>query len=189
MYINPAGTIQFNLSNIVDYISTWNGIKVGAYQNIVVTTNGTLVSVYVDGVLVYAAVMGGVVAADSTSFGIGSANGDSNINAFKGVIEEVAVWNRALSTTEIKDLYRKGVSRLDLNIYSCSDATCSTKTGSQYISDTNNGLWMDLNSSLLNSRYLGMDAIFTKARGFTDYNAGTFWVGSYFKDFNVYYLK
>jgi hypothetical protein len=106
-----------------------------------------------------------------------------------GSIEEFAIWNRALSDYEAVELYRKSVSRLDLNIYSCADANCVTKTGSQYISNPNNSIWMDLNSNILNSQYLGFDANFKKARGLEDYNADYFWVNSFLKDFKVLYYK
>ncbi len=104
-----------------------------------------------------------------------------------GRIDEVAIWDRALSTEEILDLYRKGVSSLDLNVYSCGDASCVIKTSSQYISDTNNNSWMDLNSDLVNSRYLGYDFFFKQNSDFSDYNAGFFNVGSLLRDVNVVY--
>ena len=52
---------------------------------------------------------------------------------FKGLIEEPIIWNRALSSNEVLDLYRKGISRLDLDVYTCSDVSCSNKSSSQYL--------------------------------------------------------
>ena len=78
---------------------------------------------------------------------------------------------------------------MDLNVYSCSDVNCLTKTSSQYITGVSNNVWTDLSSNLLNSRYLGFDSYFKKAKGFEDYNAGTFYVGSFVNDFNVIYVK
>jgi hypothetical protein len=108
---------------------------------------------------------------------------------FTGNIEEPTIWNRTLSQSEISDLYRKGISRLDLNVYSCSDSTCNTKTSSQYITGASNNVWMNLNSNLLNSRYLGFDAFFKKASGLEDWNANAFYFGSFVNDFNVFYVK
>jgi hypothetical protein len=110
-------------------------------------------------------------------------NGD---RAFDGKIEEVVVWDRVLSEEEVRNLYRKGVSRLDLNVYSCSDAACNTKTSSVLIEDTNNNAWLDINA-LSNSQYLGFDTLFTVVTDFSDYNAGTHWVGSYLQDVNIFY--
>lgn len=163
-------------------------VKIGQWNHVVVSAiKGGALNVYVNGALAGSGTAGSY-AWDSTQFIIGDLRKDRGID-FNGVIEEVAIWDRMLSASEITDLYRKGVSRLDLNVYSCSDSTCTTKTGSQYISDANNSIWMDLNSSILNSRYLGFDAYFKKARGFEDYDAKTFWVGSYLKDFNVSLIK
>ncbi|MFA7133106.1 MAG: LamG domain-containing protein, partial [Bacteroidales bacterium] len=108
---------------------------------------------------------------------------------FNGSVEDVAMWSRALTATEVSDLYRKGISRLDLNVYSCSDPSCEVKTGAQNISNASNSVWVNLNSSVLNSRYLGIEAYFLKAKGFEDYNAENFWVGSYLKDFNILFYN
>ncbi|MFA6064471.1 MAG: LamG domain-containing protein [archaeon] len=165
---------------VVTYDGSKSGLGIKIYRNGLllsssITTNGT-----------YAAL------ANTTAplrVGIAWPNSPAYTSFAKGVIEEPAIWNRALSASEVNELYRKGVSKLDLNVYSCSDANCTTRTGSQYISDANNGSWMDLNSSLPNSQYLGIDAFFKPGKNFTDQNAGTFWVGSYLKDFNVLYTK
>ncbi|MFA6320225.1 MAG: LamG domain-containing protein, partial [archaeon] len=106
---------------------------------------------------------------------------------FNGSVDDVAMWSRALTATEVSDLYRKGVSRLDLNVYSCSDSLCLNKSSSQYFSSVPNSSIIDLNSDFLDSRYLGFDAYFKKASGFEDYNAGTFFVGSFIKDFNFFF--
>ena len=90
-----------------------------------------------------------------------------------------------LTDEEIMDLYRKGVSRLDLNVVSCNDVDCLDVNGFQYISDANNSSWMDLNSDIGVGRYLSFDALFKQASDFSDYNAGTFWTGAYLKDANI----
>ncbi|OGL73053.1 hypothetical protein A3D72_02440 [Candidatus Uhrbacteria bacterium RIFCSPHIGHO2_02_FULL_57_19] len=41
-----------------------------------------------------------------------------------GRIDEVAVYNRALSATEISDLYKRGALRLNLQVRSCDDSAC-----------------------------------------------------------------
>ncbi len=45
-----------------------------------------------------------------------------------GTIDEVAIWNRALSATEISQLYRRGANRIKLQVKSCIDATCNCKS-------------------------------------------------------------
>jgi|GEM_PF-1541165 len=103
---------------------------------------------------------------------------------FKGYIEEVAIWNRALTVNEIKDLYRKGVTRLDLNVYSCVDSLCATKSSSQLITGAQNGLWLPL--SISDSNYFGYDVLFNSS--FSG-NFNNFWAGPFLQDVNVLYKK
>jgi len=61
-----------------------------------------------------------------------------------GQIDEVAIFNRALSATEIADHYKRGATRLKLQARSCADATCSAEpsfvgqdgTSSTYFEDS-----------------------------------------------------
>jgi len=81
-------------------------------------------------------------------------------------------------------LYRKGVARLDLNVYSCGDANCNTKTSSTFFSDVNNNSLLDV-SLLSSSQYLGYDFTFGKASGFSDFNADSFFVNALVNSFEV----
>ncbi|MFA5764343.1 MAG: LamG domain-containing protein [archaeon] len=104
---------------------------------------------------------------------------------FDGQLEEIAVWNNVLTEEEILNLYRKGISKLDLNVYSCSDASCETKTSSQYFTDMNNAVWTNLSSNILNSQYLGYETFFRPVSEFSDYNAGFFYTSAFLKDINA----
>lgn len=50
--------------------------------------------------------------------------GKYNGGHFSGVIDEVALWNRALSEEEIREVYSRGVLRLNLSARSCDDWLC-----------------------------------------------------------------
>jgi len=80
-------------------------------------------------------------------------------------------------------LYRKGVSRLDLNIISFSDTGGETPTASVYITDANNNYAHTAN---LAATYFNVDTYFKQGTGF-DGNAGINFVGSYLQDLNLYY--
>jgi len=54
---------------------------------------------------------------------------------FNGTIDEVAVWNRGLSETEISDIYKRGATRLNLTVQNCSSSDCS------------DGTWQDINDT------------------------------------------
>lgn len=50
------------------------------------------------------------------------------LNWWRGAIDEVAIWNRALSETEMNLLYRRGANRIQYQVRSCADAACACKT-------------------------------------------------------------
>jgi hypothetical protein len=154
-------------------------IKPNRWYHYVATYDGAYYRIYLNGLL------------DKQVYKTGN-NLDTDGNKyisdyFDGQIEEVAIWNRALSASEILELYRKGISRLDLNVYSCSDENCFNKTSSVYLSDVNNNEWVNLDALGNHSRYFGFDAYFKKAIGVSDLNAESFFVGSFIKDVNVSY--
>jgi hypothetical protein len=102
---------------------------------------------------------------------------------FNGKIEDVTLWNVPLSTKQIQDLYRKGTSSLDLNIYTCTTSACITKEDFNYIPDANNNSWMSISG--LSSRYLGYDAYFKQPTDFANNNAGFFHTGAFLTDVNI----
>lgn len=60
----------------------------------------------------------------------------SPLRGFNGSIDELVVYNRALSETEIKNMYKRGIARLNLSVRSCNDAVCSGENWSDVINDT-----------------------------------------------------
>lgn len=47
---------------------------------------------------------------------------------FQGRIDELAVWGRVLSATEILELYRRGANRVKYHVRSCADPACQCKS-------------------------------------------------------------
>lgn len=43
-----------------------------------------------------------------------------------GSVDEVSVWNRSLSSSEVKDLYRRGIAKLNLSVKGCDDGNCTS---------------------------------------------------------------
>jgi hypothetical protein len=54
-------------------------------------------------------------------------NGTACGNSFRGMLDEVAVWNRALSSAEALQLYRRGANRVKFQVKSCADSNCNCK--------------------------------------------------------------
>jgi hypothetical protein len=156
----------------------------GKWHNIVVKMDDGVLYTYVDGIAGDSRTPGGTTNTGTTY----SYFGETHVGSldFDGVIEEATLWKKALTEQEIVNLYRKGISRLDLNVISCSDATCTTETDSLLIEDANNGSWMDI-SSLTNSQYLRWEGIFGQVDDFNDRNAGFFHVGAILHDVNIEY--
>ena len=74
---------------------------------------------------------------------------------FNGSIDEVIIFNRSLTTDEIKKLYERGITKLNTSIRSCDDSECTDKTWTNI--GTNNLL--DLNE--LYNQYFQYKTIFT----------------------------
>ena len=55
-------------------------------------------------------------------------NGYSNGRFFKGTIDEVSIFNRALSATEVNDTYKRGALSLKHQVRSCANSNCSDGT-------------------------------------------------------------
>jgi hypothetical protein len=120
-----------------------------------ITKESSNMSLYIDGEL---------NSTDSSSADVYQTNtliGDIDVASTdsEGIIDEVAIWNRALSSEEIKKLYRKYTNEIDLNFYSCSDSECETKTSNVYLEKVNNDTDLDI-SNLESSRYLGYEVYF-----------------------------
>lgn len=80
---------------------------------------------------------------------------------YNGLIEEISIWDRALSNQEISNLSKgleKNYSRIDMNFYTCEDINCLIKNDFQYIQDVNENVFVDLNLNY--SNYLGYDLFF-----------------------------
>lgn len=114
---------------------------------------------YVDGVLDSNVAAGGTGDASSAPLAIGGSKYFLN-----GSLDDVAVFNRALSSAEILNIYKKGVERLKLQARFCSQLNCSDGTfagpdnsASTYFTDINSPA--DL-GAFSNSRYFQYKAFF-----------------------------
>ncbi len=90
---------------------------------VTVVYDGSVWYFYVNGALVGSGVMSTNTILDQ--FNIGAERGGQTL--FEGTIEEVAIWNRAFSESEVKDLFSKGASRMGVQARACSSEDCSTQ--------------------------------------------------------------
>ncbi|MGI6589841.1 MAG: LamG-like jellyroll fold domain-containing protein [Candidatus Iainarchaeum sp.] len=190
-YLNNSSSINWDWCDLGSSQNRWDTEytpPLNTWTNLVAVRNNTGRYLYVNGNLFSWTNVAGASKGISTGSDLFIGGDFVAGYRFKGLIEEPIIWNRALSSNEVLDLYRKGISRLDLDVYTCSDVSCSNKSSSQYFTNVPNSKIVEL-GSLLNSRYLGFDVFFRKASGFEDFNAKDYFVGSFIKDFNLIYYK
>jgi uncharacterized delta-60 repeat protein len=89
--------------------STASLMSTGQWHHIVGTYDGTTVKVYIDGVERGSAAGGGDLVASSYALNIGRSPYYTD-RLFDGVIDEVAIFNRALTPSEVQSIYQHGVA-------------------------------------------------------------------------------
>jgi len=127
------GKIRFYLIGTGEQldVSSTSDINTGTWKYVVITYNGNSnasgVKIYVDGVESSSGT-GTLTTSivNSNNFQVSCRAGA--YNCFYGIIDEVAIWNRALSVEEIQEHYNKGLgilTNLSLSIRSCDDPNCN----------------------------------------------------------------
>ena len=104
-----ATSFDFMIRNITDtrYTSSYNfDPSLGQWYHIAGTYNGSYIQIYFNGMLRDSIYLGGSVTNTTSSLTIGS--GINGVNPFNGTIDEVRIWNRALSPEEINASYISG---------------------------------------------------------------------------------
>lgn len=89
--VESGGTVAY---------STSSGVTTSSWSNIVVVYNGTTATTYINGQAVGSG--NGTVRAGSAQLQIGEIGGK---NKFSGLMDDVRIWNRALTTAEVSQLY------------------------------------------------------------------------------------
>jgi hypothetical protein len=154
-----------------DVAIPYDAIKSGWHHVVVSWDGGTGLTVGIDGIFPsgYAmnaanvwsssqsqplALVNGVPTPNYSTTLIGSVTGrywNLGLSYFQGTIDEVAIWNRLLSTTEIVELYRRGANRIKYQVRSCSDSTCGTNPTWLGPDNTNQTYFNELNNNAIQS--------------------------------------
>ena len=115
---NPSGnTYDFCITNNAGSGPTYgqwclsNGVLSTSWTHIVGTYDGTTQKLYENGVLVASQPVNITLASSTLPVAIGWDNSTGGVNQhFNGAIDDVRIYNRALSATEVNQLYDLGVS-------------------------------------------------------------------------------
>ena len=108
---NGTGKPQIGTQGLNDITSTSNAISINNWKHIVLVFNSysnSGIQFYVNGVLLSSNTTGGSnnpTPLNATGFNIGKHTMGNGTNYFNGKIDELGLWNRALSSSEITDLY------------------------------------------------------------------------------------
>ncbi len=105
------------------WVNSLTSPQEGRWYFVVGTYNGSVLRMYVNGILESTNNHGGSLVTSTSNLNIGRRTiGD---RYFNGIIDETAIFNRVLSAQEIADMYSRGMLRLNPSIRSCDDASCS----------------------------------------------------------------
>lgn len=136
------------------------------------TYDGSNIRLYVNGVLEATTATTGNVVSSTTQLNVASFKvtpGGPSTRFLNGKIDELALYARALSATEVTDRFSRGVNDLKFQVRSCNNSTCSGATwqgpdgtSATYFRDTvSNTLPTFTFSNITNNQYFQYQAIFT----------------------------
>ena len=118
-----------------NYYTTSNAdLQASVWSHVVVVYDGTLaegsrVAVYVNGVLKSGSVTGTIPTSLQNSNKVVTLGRQFVVNAtqhfYNGKMDEVSFWKRAVTGTEVLNLYKRGSERLRFRVRSCNDSACS----------------------------------------------------------------
>ncbi len=119
MIILNNGTIECRLrssTGLYEYVAPANSIVPQMWQHVAWIYDGTTVKLYMNGVLKGSSAATGVINQNNVPFGIGkSLLGGFNF-VYGGRIDEVSVWDKALTQTEVQDIMANEITGTDPNL-------------------------------------------------------------------------
>lgn len=127
VHYSPTGVeARFRNSNGVNFDVIDPALQIGVWQHYALTYNGSELTLYKNGVFVATTIANGSISTTTEALHIGGMPYSSFNYYLNGELDEVTLWNRALTTSEIRCLSRFGtvptVSGLQL-YYKCNQGT------------------------------------------------------------------
>lgn len=111
VYVDTAGKINFNWWNAAGVvqgpITTTGAISTGQNKHIVITYDQSNIKIYIDGSLDTTSPNTEDPRDSTSDFEVGRSEGAGG-GYFDGLIDEIGIWKRALSLSEVGDLYNGG---------------------------------------------------------------------------------
>jgi len=143
-----------------------SSLSAGNWYYIVGTYNGSSVDFYLNGIKQQSVAASGSISDITYNLTIGANPGPSYAEFFNGTIDEIAIFNRSLSDSEILSLYQRGIMDLKFQVRTSNDN--STWTEYKGSDGTSNTYYPSPGQTLnLNSKYIQYKSYFE--RNLSDY--------------------
>ncbi len=187
-----TGFLEFSLNTGTNNIDRTSGFEIptnGTWYHVVITNDGSNNSFYINGILQPSSNVTGTPGlwfGDETrtdNFRIGGLNRSDNFGNYSGDIDEIALWNRSLSSAEVVQLYNEGTgitfsNAADITINAPEDNLVTFNTSLIFNATIdskftlkNVTLFLDEVANETNSSGLeGVDYIFNKTFALGDFN-------------------
>jgi hypothetical protein len=136
-----TGVVLFALNtNASGTLNSAAGISASAWHHIVATYDEIIMKIYIDGVFSASQAYAAAINTSGTALNIGTYYGSSN--SFDGKIDDVRIYNRALSASEVLNLYNSGPTNPFINatnqpVASTGSTTLVAPTNSPAVSGLN----------------------------------------------------
>lgn len=117
------------------------------WNHLAISKTGSTLELYINGVSQGTRTLSQLTPVSNIGFG--------QSEYFNGSIDEVAIWGRALSATEIQQLYWRGANRIKYQVRSCAIAGCADSPAWRGPDNTGQSYFSELNNNSLPSSGLG----------------------------------
>lgn len=137
-----------------------SSLSAGTWYHIIGRYNGTGVDFYLNGVKQQSVATTGSISDISYNLTLGANPGPTYAEFFNGNLDEVGIWNRSLSDSEILNLYKRGILSLKFQVR----AGNTNPITSDYLGpDGTSSSYFDNNQNInLDSRYIQYKSFFSR---------------------------
>jgi len=110
IFVLPTGVLWTAISDgtTLNFVSTGSALPVGTFTHIAVTADGSDIKIYIDGQFVTSTPQSVTPFANSIPLQIGSLSNAIPANYLNGVIDELEIFNTALSASDIQSIFDAG---------------------------------------------------------------------------------
>jgi hypothetical protein len=113
LFTDSTGRATFGVYDTSQHNSAFNGLVPGVWYNIVGTYDGSNANVYVNGVAGTPASAPGITLDTTSGTGATTISQNPGTSVMNGIIDDIRIYNRVLSTAEIQQLYNAHQTKIN----------------------------------------------------------------------------